>query len=905
MKSDNTNSHAYYDEGDEVPYIRYLLKLRQYLDSDGILSPDEWEILGKFIKILEMKNYAWLEANWSLCPICQTQPFHSRETWSGREPDESDYTPRYINVEFNLSPQMTWESSSIDTSEQVICDSNGRPTHIGYATTSDDFAFDLSKIVVLNGPKYAMQDGTNVEFRLVGFSTDANSRTIAYSTDDVITEHDFTQQRNTITLYAIWQSQCIVKFNPGEASEVDGQVQMRPQMVYSGVPTRIQRCEYKPIGDELLVFNYHNGPDWENVERLNQNGKKIGEYEFSHWEYIVNGRVLKVPDNGMIQLEDGDFSDIPVVELEAKWRKAVGDVVQFKIGGQTYCDFSIQSNARKLEYPQSPVISTTGRRRRRFIGWDRMNGDFLDYSNEAVVNALVVDVQTRTFNVAFNYLSEDGSQTSSNYDVGMDDVVPQFHIQQEVVNKDGMRMKFRYWRISSGNLTSSLTAASDVVFEAVYDEVKDKPQPPPEDVVDEFKVQLLEIGNFRQMDAPTITDCPYWSNHDERGDVNADGHFYCTLSGLSPNEGIQEIRKCPFMDMFNPSTPKRNDFDVATMIEVDDVANLLAALLKINIDIAHKEHFLKIDLPETTDYWYGYNGDGDKWISFEPTVEFKFSNLHAANQIVEDRLICTTKDNGQDAPRIVSVNRELMNDAKGVQYNDFHYCYDYKERLNAIKGADNEQNILPTLDESQSLYNIEPLHLHGNSTMLSPVDINRRLRCRMDVIVRSPKQVRTFTSIVKKYRPIVMPNVRDIFNDCVNDKTKYEVDVDNDYGVFGWCTIPSKTMVNMEYNERAIIVPSSYDHHNRVGGSNFLQMDCDLRNIYMKWIDQNPDQEIIPRVGHLEENASRTWYYLYNTRDWTYFLRPFFNIKQNSDIYGYMLDTYGVDQDNPSIDHRP
>lgn len=311
MKSDNTNSHAYYDAGDEVPYIRYLLKLRQYLDSDGILSHDEVKILERFIKILEMKNYAWLEekTNWSLCPLCQTQPFHSRELCS-REPDDIDYTHRYINVEFNLKPWMTWESSSLDnntTSEQVMCDSNGRPIHIGYDTTSDDFAFDLSKIVVLNGPKCTVQDGTNVEFRLVGFSTDANSRTIAYSMNDVITEHDFTQRRNTITLYAIWQSQCIVKFNPGEASEVDGQIQMRPQMVYPGVPTRIQKCGYKPIGDELLVFNYHNGPDWENVEQLNQNGKKIGECEFSHWEYTVNGRVLKVPDNGMIQLEDDDF----------------------------------------------------------------------------------------------------------------------------------------------------------------------------------------------------------------------------------------------------------------------------------------------------------------------------------------------------------------------------------------------------------------------------------------------------------------------------------------------------------------------------------------------------------------------------------------------------------------------
>ena len=75
---------------------------------------------------------------------------------------------------------------------------------------------------------------------------------------------------------------------------------------------------------------------------------------------------------------------------------------------------------------------------------------------------------------------------------------------------------------------------------------------------------------------------------------------------------------------------------------------------------------------------------------------------------------------------------------------------------------------------------------------------------------------------MKKYRPIIVPKVREIFNKCINDYTKYDVDVNNDYGVFGWCTIPSKTMVNMQYNEQSIIVPSSYDHHNRVGGRNFL-----------------------------------------------------------------------------------
>ena len=132
---------------------------------------------------------------------------------------------------------------------------------------------------------------------------------------------------------------------------------------------------------------------------------------------------------------------------------------------------------------------------------------------------------------------------------------------------------------------------------------------------------------------------------------------------------------------------------------------------------------------------------------------------------------------------------------------------------------------------------------------------------------------------MKKYRPIVMPNVRDIFNDCdMASPTKYDADKDNNYGVFGWCTIPSKTMVNMEYNEEAIIVPSSYDHHNRVGGSNFLQMDKDFSYIYQKWIGQYDEQQE-RNIGHLESDIQQSWYYLYNTRDWTYFLKPFFNVR--------------------------
>lgn len=357
---------------------------------------------------------------------------------------------------------------------------------------------------------------------------------------------------------------------------------------------------------------------------------------------------------------------------------------------------------------------------------------------------------------------------------------------------------------------------------------------------------------------------------------------------------------------------KTDDFSPLTLLEIEDIANLIKALLKINIDIAHREYFLKIDIPmfkesgtEEWGWWYGYK-NGSDWISFEPTVEFKFSNFHAANQVDNGKLICTVSGTnaGVDPSNmwIIPVNRELLSDANTVhnakQFNDFWYYYDYKnslEKLQKVRSASPndtyDQVTLSSLALTgwQYYYAIKPLYLYENSTMQSPVDVNGFIRKKVGAstpIPRGLNQIRTFMSVLKKYRPIIMPDVRSIFNDCQNNNTKYEADLNNDYGIFGWCTIPSKTMVNMEYNEESIIVPSSYDHHNRIGGANFLQMDKDFDYIYKKWVgDKN--------TGHLETNINKTWYYLYNTRDWTYFLLPFFNVKQNSELYSYMLDTYG------------
>lgn len=299
--------------------------------------------------------------------------------------------------------------------------------------------------------------------------------------------------------------------------------------------------------------------------------------------------------------------------------------------------------------------------------------------------------------------------------------------------------------------------------------------------------------------------------------------------------------------------------------------------------------------------------DGN-WISFEPTVELKFSNFHSDNQLNEEgNLICTTKSRA-DIPLIVPVNRELSFTSEKnecVQYNDIFYCYDYWKAWKGTHKRVDDEDIANTavkkisipIGDNQNFYEVKPLCLYQNTQLQSPLDVNDFIRHRLDDIGRGTKQLRTFTSIVKKYRPVVMPQVRDIFNDChAASATKYDADVDNNYGVFGWCTIPSKTMVNMEYNEGALYVPSSYDHHNRVGGSNFLQMDNDFKKVYQVWIQKNgydPDEE---RVGHLDDNAKNTWAWLYNSRDWTYFAKPFFDVGRNNDVYSNQLDTYGYSE---------
>lgn len=62
---------VYYDEHDMIPYLRYMSKLREYLDSD-VLSTDEKAVLRNVVGdggILTKTAYEWLGKNWNLCPL--------------------------------------------------------------------------------------------------------------------------------------------------------------------------------------------------------------------------------------------------------------------------------------------------------------------------------------------------------------------------------------------------------------------------------------------------------------------------------------------------------------------------------------------------------------------------------------------------------------------------------------------------------------------------------------------------------------------------------------------------------------------------------------------------------------------------------------------------------------------
>lgn len=1018
--SDNPNSHVYYNEDDEVPYLRYLTKLKTYLrKNQTFLTPNQYDVLEEFIEVLSKKDEDWLRTQWDLCPVCkelrreaklksrwvevipnepeeveEDNPDGTSTVVEDEEPPPEEFHVRRINLYFNLEPYMEFGTLNMDAGEgNVNLDGKGRPWRVKkvWEVQDSNISVDLSTEFAFNERPSYSEDGHVVEYSLVGFATERNSFTMRYAPDAVITKDDFDldNPRIPLNLYAVWNvNHVIVKFSSGE---VVSDRRMSPILLENDTIHTLPACGFVS-SSRVPTCIYHESPTgrWTNdIARLNEiteyNSKPM--FKFKNWEYGSGANIVKVQDGGKIQVKSS-MGRKPVVELVAKWEVAY-DVLPFYVDDERFCDVLVDRESPHVRYPSENPFMTLADGL-DFLSWDKPSGQWLvgmeynghdkivggDDDGQVVCDNYVVcgeedgpriegyedghifcDIPTVSvptkvgvyspihaemvgdefvsFNVTFKYLDEDGHVESAHMRVEENMMLPVFHLHR-TIETDERKFLFRYWRLESGTLTSSRTVMSDCVLVAVYDEVQapgvGKSEPVPQD-----KVSYIDMST--QTEGLEFSACPFCSQG-----PNREGKTYCMFVGQNPlGEKESEVNvsdaivwgdpedvlehlvrgpddepilcrrdtflrdtvydvpflRCPYLNLLFRAKRVDDDFKWMTHIEIQDVVDLLHALFKINIDIAHKEYFLKLEQPEKTDWWYGYK-DGKKWVSFEPSIEFKFSNFHAANQLVNGRLVCTVSGkNASETPKnmwVKPVNNELLDDAKegGIHYSDLNYFYDYRKTLAGMWGVESgavdslEKRTLDNLNDQQRYYTIQPLHLYENTDVQSPVDVNDFIKHRYsenNPIRRSATQVRTFTSIVKKYRPIIMPDVRDIFNDCIGALTKYEADRDNDYGVFGWCSIPSKTMVNMEYNEESIVVPSSYDHHNRIGGSNFLQMDSDLENIYKRWCGTKEN-------GWLEDNVRNSWYYLYNQRDWTYFLLPFFNIKQNSDLYSYMLDTY-------------
>lgn len=1006
--SENEESHVYYSPDDEVPHLRYLAKLNTYLDS-GMLTADERRVLGQFIEVLKTTPPDWLEKAWNLCPLCgetsareavnklMLRSFAKRaaedsaeetaeEDTDGEDSNEEDEKDveqtKVVMFDLKLPDGTTWNPNMDNLPKGFLHENDfqNRPRWIYHSSLASTFRIQLSDI---NGffdsqpeYRYGHEDGQVVKYSLMGFSTSADSNDIVWRMNDTITSNDIDSDKGPLLLYAVWSSPIVLRFRSGYGDLDSDAAVMPPIVVESKKTTQLPRCSFVASGDPIKKSTYYPGQIWEPVP--DDASAMVSPYGFSHWECRSSGQTMTFGDMEQLYIQ-GSYNQNPEMVLQAQW-EACWNKVTFIVEGEKYCDLLVSRRTNLLEYPEVPP-SVNGK---IFVGWDKDEGDYLpgmsnpveivdqsgetivcsetvdeptaqnpqvvcaadipSYGNEYCVRAMFATASDTFFSVTFRYMSGNDNVEKTRM-MRHNSRLPVFHIHQTFPLDSNQMRVFRYWKLEKGNLTSSLTVMGDLEFSAVYDIMDVSPDG---EVADIAPTPVMLYPPKEQDPGPTLPACPYYSESAKT----------CAFTGIPPRQdeldgfsdgNLPSNGGCPFFQLLH--LPDEPAFQQSSLMEIGDISLLLKALFKVNLDIAHKEYYLKTCMPDNQGWWYGYQkgelgqiicdpaaeticgtqsqvvcevgsqlvcdyadqvvcnndlqvvcgGGFPVLVSFEPSVEFKFSNLHAANQVVNGRLLCTVDDdNPPTDAQIVPVNRELLNDNRAIHYNEYLYCYDYARFLYSVNGRTEQGNWAETileLEDEQRYYKIEPLHLYENSAMQSPTDVNDFVRHRLNPISRSHEQVRTYTTIVKKYRPVIMPDVRDIFNDCVNDNTKYEADVNNDYGFFGWCTIPSKTMVNMEYNEESIIVPSSYDHHNRVGGNNFLQMDSDLENIYKKWIRNNPEDET-NKTGHLEDNAKNTWYYLYNTRDWTYFLLPFFNVKQNSELYSYMLDTYDTD-------HRP
>ena len=98
--------------------------------------------------------------------------------------------------------------------------------------------------------------------------------------------------------------------------------------------------------------------------------------------------------------------------------------------------------------------------------------DETDYS--LPIRAYLVKHELQQFKVTFKYMdvvNNEVTHVEHEEFVNQNQHLPRFHIHNKYV-KNGSTFTFKHWLLKSGNLTSSLTVLSVLVFVAIYDETK-------------------------------------------------------------------------------------------------------------------------------------------------------------------------------------------------------------------------------------------------------------------------------------------------------------------------------------------------------------------------------------------------------------------------------------------------
>ena len=306
----------------------------------------------------------------------------------------------------------------------------------------------------------------------------------------VFTSSDFPVGQSMMTLYPVWQRKYVLEFDSGEAN--DRVHKMTPIVVVDSTPTSLPICIYEH-GEKVNIFTYHDSDKWEKVQH--NVPVEADKFRFIHWECIVNGKTTTF-DSGEKIIIDKPITSSPIVRMTARWGLGY-DMMKFMVDGDLYCEVLIDKKTNKLKYPDhNPRLIDE---KTQFNGWsmveDTYLGGILDYvpmvcndesgnsefrvvcQNESgssepivclhddilvydtVVSASLYDPSPVQLTLTFKYINGEDQKgelewTDKVFYVAENQRLPFFQVNNPIMEHDGKKLVFRYWKLENGNLTS-------------------------------------------------------------------------------------------------------------------------------------------------------------------------------------------------------------------------------------------------------------------------------------------------------------------------------------------------------------------------------------------------------------------------------------------------------------------